>query len=111
VAITVAAYSGLLRGLVARPLLTLWGDVAPGGAAAVGVAAVAIPLTSALTSANAPAVVTLALVGAAGSASGALALRVTSRETWADLSRITRRALSRRQQARDAAAVTMASQS
>jgi hypothetical protein len=104
VVVTVVAYGALLRGLVERPLLRLWEDLAPGAAGACAVVAVAAPSTWALAHAGLPAPLTLLLVGVAGAGAGAAALRRASQPTWEDLSRLAGRVLTgrgRRPQASD----------
>lgn len=105
---TVAAYAGLLRGLVERPLVRLWEDVTPGGAAAVGVAAAAAPVSWALSHIGAPAPVAILLAGMAGAVVGLATLRWVSRPAWNDLSGLARRALRRRTTRREAPPVSLA---
>jgi O-antigen/teichoic acid export membrane protein len=104
VVVTVVAYVALLHGLVERPLVRLWEDLAPGAAGACAVVAVAAPSTWALAHAGLPAPLTLLLAGAAGGGAGAAALWRVSPPTWDDLSRLARRVVAgraRRPQAAD----------
>jgi O-antigen/teichoic acid export membrane protein len=110
--ITVVAYGVLLRGLVEKPLVRLWEDLAPGAAGACAVAAVSGSLSWALARTGVPAPVTLLVAAAAGGCAGAAAVWRTSAPTWDDLARLFRRALprlARRPQAAEASLIEAAS--
>jgi O-antigen/teichoic acid export membrane protein len=105
---TVAAYAGLLRGLVDRPLVRLYEDVAPGTMAAIGLAVVAAPAAWLLSRVGAPAPVAIVVAGAVGAAAGLATLRWVSRPAWRDLSGLARRVLRGRSKGGKAPAVTLA---
>jgi O-antigen/teichoic acid export membrane protein len=88
---TMGAYSGVLYGLVDRPLLTLWRDFAPGAAGAAALAAVGLPLTLAFRHVDAPPLLTLSVVGTAGALACVLTIRSVSPATFEDLGRLMRR--------------------
>jgi O-antigen/teichoic acid export membrane protein len=92
-AITVVAYGALLRGLVERPLARLWEDLLPGAAGACAVGVAGVPATWALDRAGVPAPLTLFLAGSLAGAAAVIALWQVAPATWADLSRLARRAL------------------
>ena len=86
-AFTVVAY-GLLGARSA--LRMLWDDVADAAVACLALAAVAGPLALALDRSGTPAILHIALVGAAGAGAYLGALRLRSAEGWADLSALVR---------------------
>jgi PST family polysaccharide transporter len=92
----VVGYAALLRGLVEKPILRLWEDMAPGLAGAVGLAAVAAPVAWGLTRIGAPDPVALIVASAAGGVAALAAIRLVSRGAWEDLVRLPKRVLERR---------------
>jgi PST family polysaccharide transporter len=102
---TVVSYGGLLHGLVERPLLRLWEDIAPGAAAAVGLVVVAEPATLALEHWDVAAPLLIAMAGAGGAVGAAVALRLASPDTWYDLTRMAGRMLPQRRRRRVAVSV------
>ncbi len=80
----VVAYQVLLGGHL-RALRALWADLAPAIVSCAALAAVAVPLDSALGSADTAVLIHLSLVAAAGAGAYLIALRVCSREAWSDL--------------------------
>ena len=78
------AYALMLRGSTEHPLRRLWDDVAPALVSCLGLVAVALPVSTALTAADAPSAIWLAVVALAGVPSYLLALRVCFPSTWRD---------------------------
>lgn len=84
-AFLVVAYVLMLRGESERPLHRLGSDLAPAVVCCLALAACALPLHLLLSSADAPAIVQLLLVGVAGLAAYLVALRVGYPTTAAKL--------------------------
>ncbi len=78
------AYALMLRGSNERPLRRLWSDVAPATISCLGLVAVALPVSLALTAAHTPAALWLALLGLAALPPYLLTLRVCFPATWRD---------------------------
>jgi PST family polysaccharide transporter len=79
------AYVMLFRGTGVNPVRQLWLEVAPATLSCVGLAAVGVPVGTALSTADAPALVQLAAVTLAAAAAYLLTLRVCFPAAWADL--------------------------
>jgi O-antigen/teichoic acid export membrane protein len=88
---TVAAYAGLMRGLVERPLLRLCHDLVPGVVPAAAVVATSGPLVWAFSKSELPTLVTMAVSSGIGAAAGAIVLHRVSRPAWNDLTVLARR--------------------
>jgi lipopolysaccharide exporter len=79
------AYVLMLRGFAERPLRRLWSDVAPATISCLGLAAVALPVSLALTAAHVPAFVWLTAVGVVAIPPYLLTLRICFPSTWQGL--------------------------
>lgn len=78
----IVAYILMLRGSAERPLRRLWDDVAPAFASCLGLTAVALPASLALTAAHVPTIVWLVGLGLVAVPSYLLTLRVCFPEAW-----------------------------
>lgn len=76
------AYVMMLHGWAERPLRRLWEDIAPATVSCLGLAALALPVSFALSAARLPALVQLASVGLAAALAYLLTLRVCFPEAW-----------------------------
>ncbi len=76
------AYSLMLRGSGEHPLRRLWSDVAPAAVSCLGLVAVALPASIALTAAHVPAALWLAALGLLAAPPYLLTLRICFPETW-----------------------------
>jgi PST family polysaccharide transporter len=85
------SYSLMLWRSGARPIRQLLADVAPATVSAVGLAAIAVPLSFALSAAHTPVLPQIALVGAAGMAGYLVTLRAAFRSAWRELGSSVRR--------------------
>jgi PST family polysaccharide transporter len=92
-AFLVVAYQLLLRGQEQRALRVLWDDLSAALVGCAALVAVAWPAQWALRGAGAGALVTVALVGAAGAAAYLAALRAGFPAAWRDLAAALRRVL------------------
>jgi lipopolysaccharide exporter len=78
----VIAYVLMLRGSAEHPVRRLWGDLAPAIVSCVGLAAVALPVSFALSAAHLPAVLWLAALGIVVAPPYLLTLRICFPATW-----------------------------
>jgi hypothetical protein len=78
----VVAYVLMLRGSDERPLRRLWDDIAPAFVSCLGLAAVAVPASFALTAAHVTAILWLAALGAVAVPPYLLTLRVCFPAAW-----------------------------
>jgi O-antigen/teichoic acid export membrane protein len=78
----VVAYSLMLSGSEEHALVRLWDDIAPATVSCLGLAAVAIPATLALTAVQAPAGLWLVALGLIALPAYLLTLRVCYPDTW-----------------------------
>ncbi len=78
----VVAYVLMLRGWAERPVRRLWSDIAPAGVSCLGLVAVALPVSLALTAAHMPAVLQLAATGLVAVPPYLLTLRICFPATW-----------------------------
>jgi PST family polysaccharide transporter len=78
----VVAYMLMLRGSAERPLQRLWSDIRPAVVSCMGLVAVALPASFALTAADMPAALWLAGLGLVAAPSYLLTLRVCFPEAW-----------------------------
>jgi lipopolysaccharide exporter len=78
----ILAYVLMLRGSAEHPLRRLWGDVAPATISCVGMVAVALPVSLALTAAQVPALLWLTVLGLAALPPYLLTLRICFPATW-----------------------------
>jgi hypothetical protein len=85
------AYEVLLRGRAESTLRFLWGDVSAAVVGCVAIAAVAVPLATALNGAGA--IVHVAVVGGASAAAYLVTLRVSFRADFDDVMALARRVL------------------
>ena len=85
------AYQILLGGRGARAMRALWGDVAAAMTSCVALAAAGIPTELALKGANAPVLVHLTLVTAAGGLAYLIVLRMWFPQSWNDVRAAMRR--------------------
>jgi O-antigen/teichoic acid export membrane protein len=80
----ILAYVLMLRGSGERAIGRLWHDIAPASVACVGLAAVALPASIALTAAHVPAILWLLALGLVGIPPYLLVLRLCFPATWRD---------------------------
>lgn len=78
----IIAYRLMLRDSAERALHRLWDDIAPAAVSCLGLVAIALPASFALTAAHAPAVVWLAAVGLVAVPPYLLTLRICFPATW-----------------------------
>ena len=78
----IVAYMLMLRGSAERPLHRLWDDIMPATVSCLGLAAVALPASFALTAAGIPAVLWLAAFGLIAVPPYLLTLRICFPATW-----------------------------
>lgn len=78
----IVAYVLMLRGSTEHPLQRLWSDIAPAAVSCVGLVAVALPVSLALTAAHLPAVLWLAALGLVALPPYLLTLRICFPATW-----------------------------
>ncbi len=76
------AYVLMLRGSTERPLHRLWDDIAPALVSCVGLAAVALPASMALTAAHTPAALWLVALGLVAAPPYLVTLRICFPATW-----------------------------
>jgi PST family polysaccharide transporter len=79
-----------------RPLQCLWADIGPAVVSCLGLAAVAVPASFALTSAHLPRIVQLVGIALIAAPPYLLTLRLCFAETWSDLATITGQVLPKR---------------
>jgi O-antigen/teichoic acid export membrane protein len=79
------SYVVMLWGSRARALSHIWADVAPATVASIALAAVAVPISFALSAAHAPVLLQVMVVGLAGGAAYLLALRAGFGPAWREL--------------------------
>ena len=89
----VFAYALLLRDSQEHPLRRLWDDVAPATVSCLGLVVVAVPVSLAVSSAHAPAVLQLAAVGLLAVPAYLLTLRVGFPDVWRSQSAIVERVM------------------
>jgi len=89
----VFAYALMLRDSPENPLRRLWDDVAPAVVSCLGLAVVAVPVSLAVSSADAPAVLQLGAVGLLAVPAYLLALRLGFPAVWRSQSAIVDRIL------------------
>jgi lipopolysaccharide exporter len=89
------AYTLIARGSSGHPLRRLWGDIAPASVSCLGLLAVALPASIALSAAHAPAVLILAVVGLLAAPSYLITLRSGFPTVWATERRIVGRIVPR----------------
>jgi lipopolysaccharide exporter len=94
----VIAYRLMLRGSTERPLHRLWSDIAPAVVSCIGLVAVALPASFALTAADVPAILWLAGLGLVAGPSYLLTLRVCFPAAWRNQRAAFERILGRRLQ-------------
>jgi lipopolysaccharide exporter len=104
---TAVAYVWLLHGLSPSRLADFWSDVAPAGLSSIVLAAVTLPLMSALSSAGVSAFPHLVVVGLAGALVYIASLRAFFPATWADFGLLVERAVLRRRPAPDVTRVSL----
>jgi O-antigen/teichoic acid export membrane protein len=92
----VIAYMLMLRGSTERPLHRLWSDITPAVVSCIGLGAVALPASVALTAAGAPAVLWLAALGLVAVPPYLLTLRFCFPAAWRSQRAIFERVLSGR---------------
>ncbi len=78
----IIAYALMLRGSAERPLHSLWKDIAPAVVSCCALAAIALPVSLALTASRVPALPWLLAVGLVAIPPYLLTLRVCFRATW-----------------------------
>ena len=78
----VLAYALMLRGSTEHALRRLWEDIGPAVVCCLGLAAVALPASAALTATDVPAVIWLGAVGLLGLTAYLAMLRVCFPSTW-----------------------------
>jgi len=78
----IVAYVLMLHGSSERPLRRLWDDIAPATVSCVGLTAVALPVSLALTAAQLPAVLWLAALGLVAAPTYLMTLRTCFPATW-----------------------------
>jgi lipopolysaccharide exporter len=78
----IVAYLLILRGSGERPLQRLWDDIAPAFVSCLGLAAVAVPASFALTAAHVPAILWLVAFGAVAVPPYLLTLRLLFPAAW-----------------------------
>jgi lipopolysaccharide exporter len=78
----VVAYALMLSGSGERPLRRLWDDIAPAFVSCLGLAAIALPVSFALTAVHTPAILWLAVLGLVAVPPYLLTLRVCFPEIW-----------------------------
>jgi O-antigen/teichoic acid export membrane protein len=81
----VVAYVLMLSGSGEPPLKRLWGDIAPATVSCLGLAAVAVPASIALSAAHIPSILWLAALGLLAVPPYLLTLRLGFPETWRSL--------------------------
>jgi PST family polysaccharide transporter len=87
------SYGVMLWGSQSRPLRHIWADVAPATVASIALAAVAVPISFALSAAHAPVLLQVMVVSLAGGAAYLLALRTGFQQAWRELVSSMRRML------------------
>jgi hypothetical protein len=87
------AYALMLSGSEEHALVRLWDDIAPAAVSCLGLSAVAVPASLALTASQAPAALWLAALGLIALPSYLLTLRVCFPETWRSQRAIVERVL------------------
>ena len=87
------AYALMLRGSSERALPRLWDDIAPAGVSCLGLVALALPASVALTAAGAPPAIWLTALAIAALPPYLLVLRLCFPQTWRDQRAIVERVL------------------
>jgi lipopolysaccharide exporter len=78
----IVAYALMLRGSRERPLHRLWDDIAPASVSCLGLVAIALPASFALTAAHVPAALWLVALGLIAVPPYVLTLRICFPATW-----------------------------